>query len=210
MIHFKSNSSKIQTKEHQIQQKENIDLINENTSTTVNQINSTNDNLNINVMSYANLGKISTLLSETDYNEKIVNISKLDESLSFRDNNPNLEDNIQVSHPNYNSDCGLIIKELENNEEKNITSPVINISCLEIPINEINKIENNKKTIINNTNIIVGDSSNSIRSFNKDDDVFMFKKKNRICLGLVKKFIIIFFLIIISAFIFFIISKIFI
>jgi hypothetical protein len=85
MIHFKSKSSKI--KEESNKEDEQTNSNNEYVSTTVNQIDSTKDNLSLNLMTEENIGKISSLFSDPDYNDKVINISRLDESLCYTDKN---------------------------------------------------------------------------------------------------------------------------
>ena len=137
MIHFKSKSTKI--KEDTNNEEEKVNSDNDYVSTTVNQINSTKDNLSLNTLTDENYGKISSLLFEQDNNDKIVNISKLDESLCYNDKNTKRENNEQdIQQSNYE----FIIKNITNNEENNNSNPVINISCLETQNNE-NKSDNN-------------------------------------------------------------------
>ena len=133
MIHLKSNSTQI--KRHLNKEDEKVNSDNDYISTTVNQINSTNDNLSFN----ENSGKILSLLSEQGNDDKVINISRLDESLSFNNKDTKREKNEKDITQ---SNCELIIKNLNNNEENNDPNPVINISCLETKNNE-DKTDNN-------------------------------------------------------------------
>ena len=174
MIHFKSKSTKI--KEDTNNEEEKVNSDNDYVSTTVNQINSTKDNLSLNTLTDENYGKISSLLFEQDNNDKIVNISKLDESLCYNDKNTKRENNEQdIQQSNYE----FIIKNITNNEENNNSNPVINISCLETQNNE-NKSDNNINSNNNNQTIKENNIENYKISYKKDE-VFLVKKKNKIC-----------------------------
>ena len=174
MIHFKSKSTKI--KEDTNNEEEKVNSDNDYVSTTVNQINSTKDNLSLNTLTDENYGKISSLLFEQDNNDKIVNISKLDESLCYNDKNTKRENNEQdIQQSNYE----FIIKNITNNEENNNSNPVINISCLETQNNE-NKSDNNINSNNNNQTIKENNIEKNKISYKKDE-VFLVKKKNKIC-----------------------------
>ena len=174
MIHFKSKSTKI--KEDTNNEEEKVNSDNDYVSTTVNQINSTKDNLSLNTLTDENYGKISSLLFEQDNNDKIVNISKLDESLCYNDKNTKRENNEQeIQQSNYE----FIIKNITNNEENNNSNPVINISCLETQNNE-NKSDNNINSNNNNQTIKENNIEKNKISYKKDE-VFLAKKKNKIC-----------------------------
>ena len=174
MIHFKSKSTKI--KEDTNNEEEKVNSDNDYVSTTVNQINSTKDNLSLNTLTDENYGKISSLLFEQDNNDKIVNISKLDESLCYNDKNTKRENNEQdIQQSNYE----FIIKNITNNEENNNSNPVINISCLETQNNE-NKSDNNINSNNNNQTIKENNMEKNKISYKKDE-VFLVKKKNKIC-----------------------------
>ena len=82
MIHSKANSSNIDGRNNLNNLIENENSLNENTSSNKEPINTTNDNLNINLIAE---GKISELLSGQSNDDKIINISKLDESLNIND-----------------------------------------------------------------------------------------------------------------------------
>ena len=170
MIHLKSNSTQI--KRHLNKEDEKVNSDNDYISTTVNQINSTNDNLSFNEKS----GKILSLLSVQDNDDKVVNISRLDESLSFNNKDTKRENNEKdISQSN----CELIIKNLNSNEENNDPNPVINISCLETKNNE-DKTDNKINININN-NIVEEKEIDKNKILIKKDEVFLVKKRNKIC-----------------------------
>ena len=201
MIHFKSKSTKI--KEDTNNEEEKVNSDNDYVSTTVNQINSTKDNLSLNTLTDENYGKISSLLFEQDNNDKIVNISKLDESLCYNDKNTKRENNEQdIQQSNYE----FIIKNITNNEENNNSNPVINISCLETQNNE-NKSDNNINSNNNNQTIKENNIENYKISYKKDE-VFLVKKKNKICYKKRIILILIIFCMIFSLFSFIFIKKI--
>ena len=170
MIHLKSNSTQI--KRHLNKEDEKVNSDNDYISTTVNQINSTNDNLSFN----ENSGKILSLLSEQGNDDKVINISRLDESLSFNNKDTKREKNEKDITQ---SNCELIIKNLNNNEENNDPNPVINISCLETKNNE-DKTDNKINININN-NIVEEKEIDKNKILIKKDEVFLIKKRNKIC-----------------------------
>ena len=170
MIHLKSNSTQI--KRHLNKEDEKVNSDNDYISTTVNQINSTNDNLSFN----ENSGKILSLLSEQGNDDKVINISRLDESLSFNNKDTKREKNEKDITQ---SNCELIIKNLNNNEENNDANPVINISCLETKNNE-DKTDNKINININN-NIVEEKKTDKNKILIKKDEVFLVKKRNKIC-----------------------------
>ena len=170
MIHLKSNSTQI--KRHLNKEDEKVNSDNDYISTTVNQINSTNDNLSFN----ENSGKILSLLSEQGNDDKVINISRLDESLSFNNKDTKREKNEKDITQ---SNCELIIKNLNNNEENNDPNPVINISCLETKNNE-DKTDNKINININN-NIVEEKEIDKNKILIKKDEVFLVKKRNKNC-----------------------------
>ena len=170
MIHLKSNSTQI--KRHLNKEDEKVNSDNDYISTTVNQINSTNDNLSFN----ENSGKILSLLSEQGNDDKVINISRLDESLSFNNKDTKREKNEKDITQ---SNCELIIKNLNNNEENNDPNPVINISCLETKNNE-DKTDNKINININN-NIVEEKEIDKNKILIKKDEVYKEKKRNKIC-----------------------------
>ena len=169
MIHLKSNSTQI--KRHLNKEDEKVNSDNDYISTTVNQINSTNDNLSFN----ENSGKILSLLSEQGNDDKVINISRLDESLSFNNKDTKREKNEKDITQ---SNCELIIKNLNNNEENNDPNPVINISCLETKNNE-DKTDNKINININN-NIVEEKEIDKNKILIKKDEVFLVIKRNKI------------------------------
>ena len=150
MIHSKTKSSQIDKKEESkvadINEKSNS--TNEYISTTMNQINETNDNLNLNLITGETFGKLSSYLVEDNDNDKVVNISKLDESLNYKITNreENYNNNIVKQS---DSNFGLMINTIINNEKEQNSNPIINVSCLDSQTNEINNNDNIKA--INNT-----------------------------------------------------------
>ena len=135
MFHSKSKSNKIQQKIESINIKketEKSNSINEYVSTTANQINSTNDNLGLNLSNDDNTGKLSSLFYDEDNSDKIVNISKLDESLNYKMKNTNRDNKTNTKN---------IIDDLQNSDV------VINISCLDSQIDA--KEINNEKNLDN-------------------------------------------------------------
>ena len=212
MFHSKSKSTKIQEKE---KEKNIANLIikktnkyNDNNSINFTNIDSTKENLDLNLIKneYENIEKISNLLCE-DHDDKIVNISKLDESL-FPDekNNKNgelLEKNKNIS----NFDI------IGDDNEKDNSNPIINISNLEMPIfkNELQNI--NKSIEDNNTNDNINKNENNKNIIkiikNKNEVIKMKKKKN--CfqkIPLFCKIILIINIFIIISFLFFFLFKI--
>ena len=179
MIHFKSKSSQI--KEESNKEKEQPNLNAEYLSTTVNQIDSTKDNLSLNLTTGENIGKILSL-SEQDNDDKIVNISKLEESLCYTGRNTKREkkEMEEEQYQNAKSDYELIIRDAIKFDENNISKPIINISYLDsqenknkttditnqINVSKINIKENNNKKVMNNVD--------------KKDEVFLFKKRRKI------------------------------
>ena len=111
---------------------------------------------NLNVKLIINEDKLSNLLSDSNNNEKIINISKLDEDLDYDDKK------------NKNSNSSKI-KKLENRYlegfmpgDNDNEKPIINISNLEYPMN-INDNFQEINNYINDTN----KSSNVISDINK-------------------------------------------
>ena len=171
MSHSKSKSSKLQEKgEKQINKSKENDSNqnNQNNSININDIDSTKENLKIKLI--INEDKISNLLINSDNNEKIINISKLDEDLDYDDkkNHKNLSSKIKKLENSY---LEGFMPEANDNEK-----PIINISNLEYPIN----INDNFQEINNYAND-TNKSSNVISDINKSND------KNDNKLKIVKK-----------------------
>ena len=187
MLHSKSNQ--IQQKEDSIknkEEKENPNSINEYISTTANQINSTNDNFDINLSNEDNIGKLSSLFNDQDNEDKIVNISKLEESLCYNIKNSNRDKYVQQNQQS-NSNIKLSSKNIKDDDPN--SDIVINISNLDYEINEqeINNGENLDKinsNINSNMNII---KNNTNKIIEKKDEIFLIKKRSK---NIIKKLII--------------------
>ena len=189
MLHSKSKSNQIQQKEDSIKNKEekdNPNSINEYISTTANQINSTNDNFDINLSNEDNIGKLSSLFNDQDNEDKIVNISKLEESLCNNIKNSNRDKYAQQNQQS-NSNIKLSTKNIKDDDPN--SDIVINISNLDYEINEkeINNGENLDKinsNINSNMNII---KNNTNKIIEKKDEIFLIKKRSK---NIIKKLII--------------------
>ena len=189
MLHSKSKSNQIQQKEDSIknkEEKENPNSINEYISTTANQINSTNDNFDINLSNEDNIGKLSSLFNDQDNDDKIVNISKLEESLCYNIKNSNRDKYVQQNQQS-NSNIKLSSKNIKDDDPN--SDIVINISNLDYEINEqeINNGENLDKinsNINSNMNII---KNNTNKIIEKKDEIFLIKKRSK---NIIKKLII--------------------
>ena len=189
MLHSKSKSNQIQQKEDSIknkEEKENPNSINEYISTTANQINSTNDNFDINLSNDDNIGKLSSLFNDQDNDDKIVNISKLEESLCYNIKNSNRDKYVQQNQQS-NSNIKLSSKNIKDDDPN--SDIVINISNLDYEINEqeINNGENLDKinsNINSNMNII---KNNTNKIIEKKDEIFLIKKRSK---NIIKKLII--------------------
>ena len=181
MFHSKSKSNKIQTKEelkNNIDEKGKNNSTNEYISTTANQISSTNDDFGLNLSNDDNIGKLSSLFYEQDNNDKIVNISKLDESLNYNIKNSNRDEhNQKYQYSNSNFELNTNINEQDSN-------PVINVSCLESQSKE--QESNNKEDLYNINNSINASSNMNIVEKNqnniieKKDEIFMTKRRKKI------------------------------
>ena len=182
MIHSKTKSSQIDKKEESkvadINEKSNS--TNEYISTTMNQINETNDNLNLNLITGETFGKLSSYLVEDNDNDKVVNISKLDESLNYKITNreENYNNNIVKQS---DSNFGLMINTIINNEKEQNSNPIINVSCLDSQTNEINN-NDNIKAINNdiNSNMNITEQNTNNNEINRKDEVFKFTKRKKI------------------------------
>ena len=189
MLHSKSKSNQIQQKEDSIknkEEKENPNSINEYISTTANQINSTNDNFDINLSNEDNIGKLSSLFNDQDNDDKIVNISKLEESLCYNIKNSNRDKYVQQNQQS-NSNIKLSSKNIKDDDPN--SDIVINISNLDYEINEqeINNGENLDKinSNINSDMNIIKNNANKI--IEKKDEIFLIKKRSK---NIIKKLII--------------------
>ena len=189
MLHSKSKSNQIQQKEDSIknkEEKENPNSINEYISTTANQINSTNDNFDINLSNEDNIGKLSSLFNDQDNDDKIVNISKLEESLCYNIKNSNRDKYAQQNQQS-NNNIKLSTKNIKDDDPN--SDIVINISNLDYEINEqeINNGENLDKinSNINSDMNIIKNNANKI--IEKKDEIFLIKKRSK---NIIKKLII--------------------
>ena len=189
MLHSKSKSNQIQQKEDSIKNKEekdNPNSINEYISTTANQINSTNDNFDINLSNEDNIGKLSSLFNDQDNDDKIVNISKLEESLCYNIKNSN-RDKYDQQNQQSNSNIKLSSKNIKDDDPN--SDIIINISNLDYEINEqeINNGENLDKinSNINSDMNIIKNNTNKI--IEKKDEIFLIKKRSK---NIIKKLII--------------------
>ena len=172
MSHSKSKSTKIEEEKG----KENKKMI-INNSINFTNIDVSEQNLDLNLIINENgqLDKISNLLYDPDNIDKIVNISKLDETLYS-------EDRSKKSKIYEQSDSKA---EMVIDEEINNSKPIINISQLEIPIDlktESNcDNKNDTKNNINDINKSSVSSSNEINNnINQIKDKYaVFKNKNK-------------------------------
>lgn len=172
MSHSKSKSTKIEEEKG----KENKKMI-INNSINYTNIDVSEQNLDLNLIINENgqLDKISNLLYDPDNIDKIVNISKLDETLYS-------EDRSKKSKIYEQSDSKA---EMVIDEEINNSKPIINISQLEIPIDlktESNcDNKNDTKNNINDINKSSVSSSNEINNnINQIKDKYaVFKNKNK-------------------------------
>jgi hypothetical protein len=172
MSHSKSKSTKIEEEKG----KENKKMI-INNSINYTNIDVSEQNLDLNLIINENgqLDKISNLLYDPDNIDKIVNISKLDETLYS-------EDRSKKSKIYEQSDSKA---EMVIDEEINNSKPIINISQLEIPVDlktESNcDNKNDTKNNINDINKSSVSSSNEINNnINQIKDKYaVFKNKNK-------------------------------
>ena len=162
---YPSKSSNLQEKEEK-----QINKKNENDSNQNNQKNSTYINMdltkeNLNIKLILNQDKISNLLIDSDNNDKIVNISKLDEDLDYGDkkNKKGLSSKIKKLE---NTHLEGFKPEANNYEKPTINNNYINDTHISNSIlNDINK--NNDK------------NDNNIKVVNKKESK-NYKKKNKI------------------------------
>ena len=207
MLHSKSKSNQINPKDDSINKSNDNEKPNstkEYTSTTANQINATNDNFDLNLSNDDNIGKLSTLFYDQDNTDKVVNISKLDESLNFSGKNSNRDEYIQKnqkSSSNYKLNTNNIIVDDENSDT------YINIQYINSQIKKqegnngenLDKINNN---INNNMNIT---EQNKNKIINTKDEIFLIKKRTKIKIRILIILVVILLIIIFSLIIIFII-----
>ena len=207
MLHSKSKSNQINPKDDSINKSNDNEKPNstkEYTSTTANQINATNDNFDLNLSNDDNIGKLSTLFYDQDNTDKVVNISKLDESLNFSGKNSNRDEynqKNQKSSSNYKLNTNNIIVDDENSDT------YINIQYINSQIKKqegnngenLDKINNN---INNNMNIT---EKNKNKIINAKDEIFLIKKRTKIKIRILIILVVILLIIIFSLIIIFII-----
>lgn len=158
MIHSKSKSNKLKITKNEdpyidksITNKSNV--YNENNSTTINQMSATKDNFDLNLIpddNEVNMDKISNLFYDPDIDDKIVNISKLDEDLYSNDRKTKRIGS-QKNFEHSDSHIGLVLQ-----NEIEISRPIINMSVLDmennLQTNEINDINNQNNVNTNDNN----------------------------------------------------------
>ena len=172
MEHYKSKSY---SKEGSNKENKNNNTTIEYNSTTVIKENSINDNINFDLSTTKeNTDKISSLFIEQDNDEKIVNISKLDESF----NNNNIKTNREDKKPIQNSEYGLVTNKNKDNEDNNDSKPIVNISFLETQNNEL-CLEEIIKNEASNINIAENNQSQNSTIY-RYDEAFHYKKRKRI------------------------------
>ena len=226
MLNLKTKSTKIKEKEEDQninnEDKFKTNRFNNNNSLTLNSIDLTKENLNLKLITNE---KISNLLYDSENDDKVVNISKLDEEL-FTDEKKikKYDKNVTIG-----SDFELVIGNINENDS---SKPIINVSSLDTPIhfqNEIqtiNLVNNNNDSTSNtsiNNNIIYNDNNNKNNSssnkiittikIKKDNNLKdeVFKTKNKKCFQKIPLYLKIIFLIkiiIIFSFLFFFLFKI--
>ena len=194
MIHSKSKSTKIKPdaiydENSSSKKKENVANGNNTTSDSANCMSFTKENLNLESFfdNNSNIKKISSLfhIEEIDENDdKIVNISKLDEDICSFDKKSikNLhqagESNSQLVEVNKNDN--------DNNDNNDNNDKIITISHLGFPINCQNEIQNKTENINANENLNVNVNNiinkteeikiNELKS--EADEAFKVKKKS--------------------------------
>ena len=177
MEHYKSKSYSKEGSNKENENKNNNTTIEYN-STTVIKENSINDNINFDLSTTKeNTDKISSLFIEQDNDEKIVNISKLDESF----NNNNIKTNREDKNGNLtiqNSEYGFVTNKNKDNEDNNDSKPIVNISFLETQNNEL-CLEEIIKNEASNINIAENNQSQNSTIY-KYDEAFHYKKRKRI------------------------------
>ncbi len=177
MEHYKSKSYSKEGSNKENENENNNTTIEYN-STTVIKENSINDNINFDLSTTKeNTDKISSLFIEQDNDEKIVNISKLDESF----NNNNIKTNREDKNGNLtiqNSEYGFVTNKNKDNEDNNDSKPIVNISFLETQNNEL-CLEEIIKNEASNINIAENNQSQNSTIY-KYDEAFHYKKRKRI------------------------------
>ena len=172
MFHSKSKSNKIKEKEEEkvsYPVSEKSFRLKKTNSVNFSSMDSTKENINLKLITN---GKISNLLYDSENDDKIVNISKLEEdSYPYPDDRRNQYDNKYIIE---GSDLDVVIGNINENDN---TKPIINISNLESPINYQNDLKNiniistkdnslNKLDNSMNSNIIDGQKNDTENSSN--------------------------------------------
>ena len=161
MFHSKSKSNKIKEKEEEkvsYPVNEKSFRLTKTNSVNFSNMDSTKENINLKLITN---GKISNLLYDSENDDKIINISKLEEdSYPYPDDKKMQYDNKYITE---GSDLDAVIGNI--NENDNI-KPIINISNLESPINYQNDLKN--INIINTKDNSLNKLDNSMNS-NKID-----------------------------------------
>ena len=166
MIHSKSKSSKIKTEDlnnenSSSNNKTNVVNGNNSTSDSANYMNSTNGNLKLDLNDdNNNIVKIPNLFYNDENDEKIVNISKLDEDLYSNDKKSKRFDE-NNKHQIGESDSQI----LDNN------SKIINISNLDIHLNSKNENINAKEKANDNKDINEDINENFNNKIHKTEEI---------------------------------------
>ena len=160
MIHSKSKSTKIKPdaiydENSSSKKKENVANGNNTTSDSANCMSFTKENLNLESFfdNNSNIKKISSLfhIEEIDENDdKIVNISKLDEDICSFD-----KKSIKNMHQTGESNSQLVEVNKKDNDNNDNNDKIITISHLGFPINCQNEIQNKTENINANENLNV-------------------------------------------------------
>ena len=158
MIHSKSKSTKIKPdaiydENSSSKKKENVANGNNTTSDSANCMSFTKENLNLESFfdNNSNIKKISSLfhIEEIDENDdKIVNISKLDEDICSFD-----KKSIKNLHQAGESNSQLVEVNKNDNDNNDNNDKIITISHLGFPINCQNEIQNKTENINENLNV---------------------------------------------------------
>ena len=170
MSHLQSQINQIQE-----EKEKNKKIINTNINNGIN-MDSSKQNFDLNLINDDDdekVDKIANLLCDPDNDDKIVNISKLNESLSSEDRNKKTKINEQIE-----SNTEIISEEDINNSK-----PIINVSHLEIPSNLQNESKNDNNQVNNKLDNNAVDNNyknsvNSTNSINKDINKIIIKNES--------------------------------
>ena len=171
MSHLQSQINQIQE-----EKEKNKKIINTNINNGIN-MDSSKQNFDLNLINDDDdekVDKIANLLCDPDNDDKIVNISKLNESLSSEDRNKKTKINEQIE-----SNTEIISEEDINNSK-----PIINVSHLEIPSNLQNESKNDNNQVNNKLDNNAVDNNyknsvNSTNSINKDINKIIIKNERK-------------------------------